>query len=86
MTGVPMRESRSITLRRHENRRLYDVDAAKPITVEQARDRLLHGEGVFTPTGCDVTAQYLVMLISRDQKKGKLTSAQLLAFLRSYLT
>jgi PHB/PHA accumulation regulator DNA-binding domain len=81
---------KTVTLRKYNNRRLYDTVNSRYVTVEEIRRRLIDaGERVLTVDGDDVTADVLVLIIQADSRRGMrpaLTAEALRRFIRSYLT
>ena len=54
-----------------KSRRLYDTDASRYITLDDARPRVLGGETVTTSTNEDCTGEVLLGVIMRDVENGR---------------
>lgn len=74
-------------LKKYPNRRLYDTEKARYMTLEGIRQRVMEGESVMMHNShCDITASILVTLMASDIENGRVapTADQLRAFIQSY--
>lgn len=72
---------------RYPNRRLYDTEKSRYMTLETIRTRLMEGEPVVLHhSSCDITAELLVSLMAKDLRNGRPgpTADELREFIRGY--
>jgi polyhydroxyalkanoate synthesis regulator protein len=77
-------------LRKYRNRRIYDTELSRYITIDEIRDRIVRGEDIgpsasFKSDTRTITTDALIEVILRDAGAGRGPSPQLLReFIRGY--
>lgn len=72
---------------KYPNRRLYDTEASRYMTLTSIRSRVMEGEPVILKNStCDITAETLVSFMLSDIRNGRLspTADELRVFIRTY--
>lgn len=75
-----------MALKKYPNRRIYDEDQHRYVTLPSIRQRLMGGEPILCKTtGADVTAESIVRLVVSDISSGQgPDSATLIRLIESY--
>lgn len=70
-----------MVVKRYSNRRLYDTDASRYVTLEEVAERIRRGEEiqfVDAPTGVDITHGFLAQIVLEGRGGAKLMPTELL--------
>jgi polyhydroxyalkanoate synthesis repressor PhaR len=77
------------TIKKYANRRLYDTETSKYITLEQLKDLIVSGESISVndaKSGKDLTREVLLQLVAEQESAGRpiLNEAILISLIRYY--